>query len=511
MTNRFDAIVIGAGANGLVAAATLARAGRRVLVLERAPTIGGLHRLLEIAPGFTSPLMTETAWIPPAVAAACGLARMAMTQPAVGATLAGGEAPLVLSRDVGTAQTAIRQFSTRDAGRWPDFVARLHRLAGFLGALYEVPPPDVASTSMRDLASLAGLGRRLRSLGRADMTELLRVLPASIEDFLDDEFESDLLKAALAAGGVRDLRQGPKSGGTTFVLLHYLIGAPAGSAREHAWPTSSPTAAVDALTALARKRGVEIRTNAEVARITVKDDAIAGVVLGDGEEIGARTVLSTADPRRTLLELVDTVWLDPELMRDVSNIKFRGCTAFVHFALDALPASAIDRDALASVVSLSTRMSAIERAYDRVKYGERASDPHIELSVPSLRWPSLAPDGKHVLAARVQYIPSHSSDGSTLADDVTRAIERTLPGFSGMVRGVRTTLPSTLAAEYGLSEGSVTGGEITLDQILFMRPVPGWARYRTPLNGLFLGGVGCHPGPGIFGGAGLLAARAALS
>jgi phytoene dehydrogenase-like protein len=194
----------------------------------------------------------------------------------------------------------------------------------------------------------------------------------------------------------------------------------------------------------------------------------------------------------------------------VSNIKFRGCTAFVHYALDGLPTSALENGDLAGIVSLSPTVESIERAYDPVKYGERSPAPHVEISVPSLRWGSLAPAGKHVLAARVQYVPSHFTDATGIADDVTRAIERAIPGFSSKIRGVRTTLPAALASEYGLSEGSVTGGEITLDQILFMRPIAGWARYRMPVNGLFLGGMGCHPGPGVFGGAGWLAAKAAL-
>ena len=510
MTNKFDAIVIGAGANGLVAATALARSGKRVVVLERAPTVGGLHRLVEIARGFSSPLICESAWTPSSVAKAVGIDRVALTQPSTGITVGATDGALSLSRDVPAAQAAIRKRSTRDADRWPALVARLHRLAGFLRSLYEVAPPDVASTSLSELASLAGVGRRLRALGRADMTELLRVLPMSIEDFLDDELESESLKGALAAGAVRDIRQGPKSGGTTFVLLHYLIGAPEGSIRAHAWPTASPTAAIDAVMAAANKRGVEIRTSAEVARILVKDDATSGVVLANGDELSAPLVLSTADPRRTLLELVDTVWLDPELMRDVSNIKFRGCTAFVHYALDGLPASAFGNEDLAGIVSLSSTVEAIERAYDPVKYGERSSTPHIEITVPSLRWASLAPEGGHVLAARVQYVPSHATDASALAGDVTRAIERAMPGFEKRVRGVRTTLPSALASDYGLSEGSVTGGEITLDQILFMRPFAGWARYRMPVRGLFLGGMGCHPGPGVFGGAGWLAAKAAV-
>ena len=238
---------------------------------------------------------------------------------------------------------------------------------------------------------------------------------------------------------------------------------------------------------------------------------LRGVVLANGDEITTPLVLSTAGVKQTMLTLVDTVWLDPELMRDVSNIKFRGCTAFIHYALDGLPTSSLSDADLAGVVSLSPTMESIERAYDPVKYGERSPNPHVEISVPSLRWPSLAPEGKNVLVARVQYVPEGMTDGAALGADVTKTIERAFPGFAGMVRGMRVTLPSTLASEYGLDGGAITGGEITLDQILFMRPVAGWGRHRMPVNGLFLGGTGCHPGPGVFGGAGWLAARAALS
>ena len=511
MTKSFDAIVIGAGSNGLVAAATLAKAGKRVVVLERADTVGGMCRMIDVAPGYSAPLMTDAAWVPPAVASGLGLKRIAATTPASSIAVTSSDGALSLSTNVAAAQSAIRKFSSRDAARWPAFVARLNRLTAFLGTLYEAPPPDIATTSLTELASLAGVGSRLRRLGRVEMTELLRILPMSIEDFLDDELESEALKAAIATGAVRDIRQGPRSGATTFVLFHYLVGAPAGSVRARAWPTGSPNALLDAVTTYATKRGVVVRTGAEVARISVKEDAVTGVVLADGEEISAPIVLSTASVRRTMLELADTVWLDPEIMRDFGNIKFRGCTAFVHYALDALPASPFSEADLASVVSLSPTVESIERAYDPVKYGERSSTPHVEISIPSLRWPSLAPQGKHVLVARVQYVPERAADTTSLGDDVTKMIEGAMTGFAGMVRHIRVTTPSTLTSEYGLDGGAITGGEITLDQILFMRPVAGWGRYRMPLSGLFLGGTGCHPGPGIFGGAGWLAARAALS
>jgi phytoene dehydrogenase-like protein len=511
MTKPFDAIVIGAGTNGLVAAATLAGAGRRVIVLERAEAIGGLCRMVDIAPGFSAPLISDAAWAPPAVASRFGLQKVRTTAPETSIAVAAADGAFALPTNPAAAQTVIRKYSSRDADRWPAFVARLNRLASFLGTLYETPPPDIATTSLGEIASLAGVGSRLRRLGRAEMTELLRILPMSIEDYLDDELEAEALRAAVAAGGARDIRQGPRSGATTFVLMHYLVGAPTGSVRARAWPTAGPNAMVDAVAAYIAKRGVTVRTGAEVARIAVKDDAVTGVVLANGDEISAPIVLSTAGVRQTMLALTDTTWLDPELMRDFGNIKFRGCTAFIHYALDALPASPFSEADLASIVSLSPTVESMERAYDPVKYGERSATPHVEISLPSARWRSLAPEGKHVLVARVQYVPERMTDTTSLADDVTKMVNAALPGFSGMVRHMRVTSPSELASDYGLDGGALTGGEISLDQILFMRPVPGWGRYRMPVDGLFLGGTGCHPGPGIFGGAGWLAARAALS
>lgn len=511
MTSRFDAIVVGAGTNGLAAAATFAKRGKRVLVLERVGTIGGLDRLVDVAPGFRSPLGHDAGWVAPSVASDLGLRRVAMTAPSVGLSLVHDDGILTLPTNVAAAQAVIRNLSSQDAARWPLLVDRLHRLAAFLGALYTAPAPDIAATSLSGLASLAGLGRRARALGRDTMVDLLRLLPMPVQDMLEDALQSPLLVAALSAGGVRDLRQGPRSGGTTFVLLHYLIGAPPGSVRARSWPTASPTAFVDALAAQLAKRRVEIRTDTEVARILVVDDAVSGVVLANGEEISAPMVLSTADPRRTLRELADTRWLDPELLRDAGNIKMRGSTAFVHYALDGLPnASPATAEALASIVTLSSSADAIERAYDSVKYDELSERPHVEISVPSLRWPALAPDGKHVLVARVQYVPTALRDSGMVESRVTAMIEAALPGFGDRIVARQVRLPADLATEFAVTDGAITHGELTLDQILFMRPVPGWNHGRAEIAGLLLGGSGSHPGPGVVGGAGWLEARRAL-
>lgn len=518
MSAAFDAIVIGGGPNGLVAAAALGKAGRRVLVVERAESIGGQSRAFEFAPGFRAPLGADGGWLPPVVAKGIGVTPPPASPPAVSVSVFSDGGFVSVPVDPVRAEDAIREYSSRDAGRWAPFVRRLGKLAGFLGALYQLPAPDIDTTSFADITSMLGLGRKFRALGRDDMTELLRVLPMSIQDLLDDEFESVPLKAAVGAGGVRDIRQGPRSGGTTFVLLHHLVGAPAGSVRARSWWRDGPDAFIVAAAALARTHGVTIRTSAQVERIIVKDDAVDGVVLTGGEEISAPLVISTADPTETLLGLVDPLWLDPDLMLAVRNIKYRGCTAYVQYALDALPeAPGLGTDEWASVVSLTASLDALERAYDPVKYGGMSAEPLIEISVPTVRWPTLAPNGKHVMVARVQYVPYRTdlaTNGETvrsLGESVTAAIGRAVPGFEARVLHHATLTPRDLETRFGATNGALTHGELTLDQILFMRPVAGLGRHAMPIDGLYLGGSGAHPGPGVLGGAGWLAARAAVS
>jgi phytoene dehydrogenase-like protein len=282
-----------------------------------------------------------------------------------------------------------------------------------------------------------------------------------------------------------------------------------------------PNAFTEAAERAARRKGVAIRAGAAVTAITVRDDAVAGVVVNGGEEIRARLVLSTADPARTLLEWVDPVWLDPEFLHAVRNIRHRGCTAHVLYALDALPAfpGLAGPEALAGVVSLTPSLVALERAADAAKYGTVSDHPHVELSVPTLLWPDLAAAGRHVMLARVQYAPYRLRGGEAwdasrreaLAEVVTAAIESVSPGLRSRILHRVAWSPRDLEERYGLREGAASQGELGLDQILFMRPVAGWGRHATPIAGLYLGGAGTHPGPGVLGGAGWLAARRALA
>ena len=511
--SSFDAIVIGAGANGLVAAAALGRAGRRVLLLERADAIGGQARAFEFAPGFrAAPLGFDTGWVPPTVAGGLGLRAPERVHPDAAITVAvePGEF-LTLWRDPARAADAIRRRSTSDAAKWPAFVGRLRRLAGFLEALYQVPAPAIDAKGISQLSVLVHLALKFRGLGREGMTGLLRTLPMSVRELLEDEFECGPLKAGVAAIGVEGIRQGPRSGGTAFVLVHHLVGAPAGAVRGRGHWREGPDAFAGALEAVARRHGVVVRTNAPVARIEVRDDAVAGVVLEGGEEIAAPRVLSTADPARTMLGMVDPVWLDPEFLHAMRQIKYRGCEAFVLYALDRLP----EPLGLGGVVTLTPTLEALERAADAAKYGAISERLHVELTAPTLHWPSLAPAGKHVVVARAQYAPYRLRDGAewdaarsrALADAVTNSIDSAIPGFASGVLHRETLTPRDLEERFALTEGAATHGEITLDQILFMRPLPGWSRHTTPIGGLLWCGRGTHPGPGILGGSGWLAAK----
>jgi len=514
---RYDVVVIGAGHNGLVAAAFLAKAGLKTLVLERTDRVGGGVRMSEIAPGFRCPTLAHTAAVEPAIVRALELERhgLEMIQPEADAcapTLDGRT--LTLWRDPIRAVREIEVFSSRDGARYVPFLESVRRISGVLAGALESLPPSIDAPTAGDLFAGLKLGRAFRALGKADGHRLMRWIPMSVADLVAEWFESEPLRATVAAGGVLGSFLGPRPAGSSLVLL--LLGA------IHAHPTSigwlcrgGIGAVSDALAEAARQAGVIIRTDAAVERIEVTADAASAVTLASGESIGARFIVSSVDPKRTLLKMIDPVHLAPEFVRRVQNIRARGTLAKVNYAISELPEIANQSTAaLSGRIRLAPSVDAIERAFDVAKYGGFSSEPWIELTIPSVTDPSLAPNGAHVVSAYVQYAP-YALRGATWDDErqrlgevATHTIGRYARGFESTIVARQVITPLDLERTYGFTGGQIFHGELAVDQLFIGRPVLGWTRYATPIRNLYLCGAGTHPG--LNGRSGALAAKEIL-
>lgn len=516
MTRTFDSIVIGGDPDALVAAIGLAQRGSKVLLAEGGAELGGALREIEFAPGFrAAPLAPDAGYVSAEVARLLGAAPAAepTADPAV-VSLADGT-PLLLRSSVAGTAAGLQPFSAHDARRWPAFAERMAAIAGFLAELYRMPPPRIDASRAGELFGLASLGRRYRNLGTDGMVELLRTLPMALADLLDDWFESDRLKGTLAALGVMDVCQGPIAGGTAFTFLHRHVGAQPGVFSERVRYRHGAGTLVSALAQKARSAGVTIETGAAASRLIVRSGRVAGVTFASGEDVGARIVVSGLDPVTSLLGLLDPLYLEPDLIHAIRNIRFRGVTTKILVALDALPPIPGTASPCAGSVLVAPDVRYVERAYDAVKYGRCASEPFLDLRFPSVSQAGLAPAGQHVAVLHVQYTPctlreeSWSDLREQIADRAFAILEQHIPGFTARVRARAILSPPDLEAQFGLREGAISQGEMMLDQILFMRPVPGFARYAAPIPGYFLCGAGTHPGAGITGLSGWLASRAA--
>jgi phytoene dehydrogenase-like protein len=422
---------------------------------------------------------------------------------------------LAFSTDVARTADAIRAFSETDASRYADFCGTLERIGGFLQGVLEMTPPSLSEPATGELWELLKTGRRFRALGRTDGFRLLRWMPMAVADLVAEWFATDLLMAAVAARGIFGTAQGPWSAGTGAVLLLNAAAdpAPGGSSVMVKGGAGALTAAMaDA----AREAGAEIRTGAAVTRILVSEGRVAGVVQEDGTEIRADAVIANTDPKRTLLQLVDPVDLDPGFVAKVRNYRMPGTVAKLDFALTVLPSfRAVPRAAdLRGRVHIGPSIDYLERAYDASKYGEVSAEPYLDVAFPSVLDPSMAPPGRHVMSVFMQFAPfrlanprTWSTERNTLITTVLRTLERYAPGISQLVEGQRVLTPEDLEATYGLTGGHILHGEPSLDQTFTMRPVLGWAQYRTPIDGLFLCGAGTHPGGGLTAASGHNASR----
>ena len=513
---RYDCIVIGAGHNGLTCAAYLARGGKRVLVVEAAERPGGAAGTREFAPGFRVSgcahlLHLMPGWLLRELRLADhGLRMAAERMPTIGLSAAGA---LRIPADPGA---AAQQLGEADAHAYQEYAARMRRLAGALRPLLEAVPPRLGSRAWRDRLTLLGLGAKLRLLGRADMRELLRIGGMCVQDLLDEHFESPLLKGALAFDAVLGTNLGPRSPGSVFTLL-YRLAAGGGAAASLAQPVGGLGALTAALAGAAVSAGAALRCDAPVARVIVTADSAAGVVLESGESLEADCVVSSADPTTTFLQLLGAEHLDAGFVRRVAHLRTMGMTAKLHLALERMPQfTALAGAAPTARLVFAPSPRAVEQAFNDAKYGKFSAAPLLEVIVPTAVDPSLAPAGRHVLSAVVQYAPYRVAGGwecqrEQFLETILQTLEAHAPGLRGSVRAADLLTPEDIETQFRISGGHWHHAELALDQLFMVRPVAGAAQYRAPVQGLFLCGAGCHPGGGVMGLAGHNAARQILA
>ncbi|MBI3662580.1 MAG: NAD(P)/FAD-dependent oxidoreductase [Acidobacteria bacterium] len=522
MAGTRDVVILGAGHNGLVAAFYLAKAGLKPLVLERRAVVGGCAVTEEFFPGFRGSTLAHGGGpIRPDIARAMQLKRhglhLLQPDPRLFAPTPDGRA-LVLYGDAAKSAQGIEKFSKKDAEKYPQLQTTLARIVALLDRLLTMTPPDIDNPTAGELMRLLMTGREFRGLGREEMFRVLRWGPMAAADFVAEWFESEPLRAVVAARGIFGAAMGPWSAGSAAVLLLRAPadGNPIGGG---AFPRGGMGALTQALAAAATAAGAEIRTEAEVAQVLVKDGKVTGVALSSGEEISANVVVSNADPRRTFLKLVDPVHFGPDFVVKLQNYRCAGSVAKVNLALDSVPpftalnGEASSAAALAGRIHIGPEIDYLERAFDASKYGQFSEHPVLEVCIPSLSDPSLAPAGKHVMSIYVQFAPyklrggDWSGQRAALGDAVVNTLSAYAPKLPEMILHRQVITPADLEGHYGLTGGHIFHGELALDQLFTMRPLLNWARYRSPIAGLYLCGNGTHPGTGLTGQSGANAAR----
>jgi len=514
-----DVIVVGGGVNGLVAAACLAKSKLETVVLERQPGVGGAAATAELVPGFHVPALSHALGpVHRDVIRALRLdhaAGLDLLVPDPALTSLGPDGQVVsFHRDAVLTAGSINRISPHDAGAWRQFLQTTHRVGAVLGALDRQPPPPLDGATVRDWWRLVGAGRRARALGRRDRARLARWMPMAVGDLVDEWFESDMVRAAVAARALLGTFGGPRSAGTGAALLQRIAEdpMPVGSGLT---ARGGPAAVARAIAARATSYGAAIRTNARVARVLSKNGRAVGVALDNGIELTARAVVSAIDPRATLLGLVDPMDLPPSFRERVRHIRGRGLTAKINLALSGLPefpAFAGDPLPLRGRLLVAPHLDYLERAFDAAKYDAISDEPWLEMTVPSVLDPSLTPAGGHVMSIYAQCAPARLRDGSwdehksTLYRRVMTALAPHAPGLESLVTAREVITAADIAAQWGTTGGHMYHGESTLDQYWVARPLLGWSQYRTPLEGLYVASAGAHPGGGLTGLPGFHAA-----
>ena len=521
-----DVLIIGGGHNGLVTAFYLAKAGFKPLVLERRAQVGGAAITDEFHPGFRCSTLAHSAGpILPEIVRGMQLEKhgVKFITPNICVTaLSPDGRALSLYADENKSAEAIAGFSQKDTAKYPEFAKSLGKISKVIAEALATTPPDIDHPSSGDLWSMLKTGRALRNLGKRDMYRVLRWGPMAVADLVAEYFETELLRAVIAARGIFGTFLGPWSAGSALQLLIRAAGDPhpAGSPF---FATGGMGALTQAMASAAQAAGAEIRTGADVIEIRVKDGAATGVVLDTGEEINAKAVISNADPKRSLLKLTDPTHLSPDFVQKLQHYRGNGTVAKVNLALSALPTFTAlknaDNAAIQGRIHIGPEIDYLERAFDESKYGEFSKQPYLEATIPSLTDPTLAPDGKHVMSIYMQYAPYKLKGGwdqdgdaqrKALGQTVVQTLAQYAPDLPEKILTHQIITPLDLEETYGLTGGQIFHGDLALDQFFTMRPLLDWARYRTPIENLYLCGSGTHPGAGLTGGSGANAAREIL-
>jgi phytoene dehydrogenase-like protein len=522
MAQNYDVIVIGGGHNGLVNAAYLARAGKRVLVLERRHVLGGACVTEEVFPGFKFSVCSYVvSLLRPEIIRELDLPRHGLEILPLDGTFTPMPNGDYLWRvnDHGKTRREIARHSKLDAEAYDEYGKAMIEMAHFVKPIMNMTPPDPASLNPKGLLDLLTMGRRFQKLSAEDKYNQVQLMTMSAVDFLDQWFETDVLKATMSASGIIGTFLGVRSPGTAYVLLHHYMGEIDGAFRSWGLSRGGTGAISNAIAGAALEAGAEIRTEASIAKIILKNGQAKGVVLENGDELMANVVSSSVDPRLTFMKMVGEEHLPEDFVADIKRYKFRGSSGKVNLALDALPDFNVmpgPGPHLRGAVSISPSVDYMERAYDDAKYGRFSRRPYIDMVIPTLTDPSVAPPGKHVMSCFVQYAPYNLKDGNwdekreEFGDTVIDTIAEHAPNIKDIILHRQVLTPLDLERDFGLSEGNIFQGELTLEQLFFLRPAPGWAQYRSPIKSLYMCGSATHPGGGIMGASGRNAAMEIL-
>ena len=519
---RYDAIVIGGGHNGLVNAAYLARAGLRVLVLEQRHVLGGAAVTEEIFPGFKFTVFSYVvSLLRPEIIRELELPRHGLTILPLESTitpLPNGDY-IYRGSDAHETFRNIQRFSRRDAEAYREYGHTMYQIAKAVKYILGIRPPDPTSLHPRELLALFKLGKHFLSLGEENLYTLVKLMTMGSADFLEEWFETDPLIATMSASGIIGTFLGPRSPGSAYVLLHHYMGEIDGVFRAWGFAKGGTGAISESIANSARELGAEIRTNARVAKVLTRGDQAAGVVLENGDEIEAKLVVSSLDPKLTFLRLVDPDQLPEDLVHKISHFETQGSSGKVNLALDAAPdLSCLPGDGphLRGAISISPSVDYIERAYDDAKYGRFSRRPYIDAIIPSMIDPGMAPPGKHVMSCFVQYAPYNLAEDSwedqreAFGDAVVDTLSEHIPNLRKIILHRQVLSPWDMEQKIGLTGGNIFQGELSLSQLFFLRPAPGYAQYRTPIRGYYQCGSATHPGGGITGAPGRLAAMEIL-